>query len=654
MKELISRLMASPALATEIIFATLFANILALAGPLFVMQVLNRYVAHGVDSTLYTLVIGVLIAVVLEFAFRQLRARLARGISVMPDESATYKGFSILTRAKTTALEQIPPETRKEMVGGIQAIETAYNSTNITTVLDVPFALLFLVVLYILEPVICLIVAAFVVGSFLIGVLGAHSMRKKTAESQEASAPGSALLSSVTREGDTIRAFNAGDFLRRAWRHHQGRIQGLRRDIAGRQGTIQTITQSTNGLMSVAVIGIGALLVVAGEMDSGAMIGANILASRALQPISKFSQLGSVFAKAREALDMFQKLEDVPLEAERGSALTEYQGALEFRDLAFAYEGSSTPMFESINLKLQPGTVLVVTGNNGAGKTTFARLLMGLIEPARGQILVDGLDLQQVAPEWWRRQAIYLPQEPSLLNATIEENLMVLNPDAEKEQMNAAIDQAGLRRFLDESPHGLDTMIVDNGWRLSEGIRRRMALARALMSEGTIAIIDEPTESLDAEGCAAVHAVLGTLAKNGRTIIMMSHEAGIVKGAHTVLDLNAKPVPEVRRMSAEGAQGKTPNQAPSQAPTQAQAQNQAQPSAQPPAAPKALTQMPSPIEKQSELTTATLNPGPTPTNDTDPDADSTNTDTGANTGTDAVNADQVSLASVRPTVKDEV
>jgi ATP-binding cassette, subfamily C, bacterial LapB len=552
MKELLSRLISTPKLATEILFATLFANILALAGPLFVMQVLNRYVAHGVDSTLYTLVIGVLIAVVLEFSFRQIRGNLARGVSVLPDEYATYSGFSALTRAKTTALEEVPPETRKEMVGGIQAIETAYNSTNITTVLDVPFALLFIVVLYILEPTISLVVATFVVGSFMIGVYGAHSMKTKTAASQEASVPGSALLSTVTREGDTVRAFNAGDFLRKSWQHHQAKIQKLRRDIVSRQGTIQTITQSTNGLMSVAVIGIGALLVVAGEMDAGTMIGANILASRALQPISKFSQLGSVFAKAREALILFEKLEEVPLEATSGSALKSYQSNLEFRDLAFSYAGSNTPLFESVNLKVNPGGVLVVTGSNGTGKTTFARLMMGLIDPSRGQILVDGLDLQQVVPEWWRRQVVYLPQEPALLNATIEENLSVLNSDIDTDQINEAIDKAGLRRFLDESPHGLETEIVDNGWRLSEGIRRRIALARALTAEGTIAVIDEPTESLDAEGCAAVHAVLGELAKAGRTIVIMSHDANIVKGAHMVLDLSSKPVPTVRQVSPEG------------------------------------------------------------------------------------------------------
>jgi len=558
MRELLARLMASPRAAIELIVSSLFANLLALASSLFVMQVLNRYVAHGVNSTLATLVGGVLIAIILEFAFRQARMKIARSVSVIPDEYAAFKGFSILTRAKTSDMEKIPPETRREMINGMQAVETAYNASNITTVLDVPFSIIFVGVLYILQPLIALIVVCFIVGVFLLGIYGARSMRNQTSESQEAGGAGSGLISTATREADTIRAFNGGTFLRRAWRHHQGRIQGLRRDMTARQGVIQTVTQSANGLMSVAVIGIGALLVVAGEMDVGLMIGANILASRALQPISKFSQLSGSFAKAREALSNFEQLNEIPLEAEQGSAITDYRGAIEFRDAAFSYEGSNAPLFESLNLKLDAGSVLVITGGNGTGKTTFARLLMGLLEPSRGQVLVDGLDLQQVAPEWWRRQVLYLPQEPTLLNATIEENLRINNPDMEAESIHHAIDAAGLRRFLDESPHGLATQVADNGWRLSEGIRRRMALARALTSEANIAVIDEPTESLDAEGCAAVHAVLGDLARRGRTIIIMSHDPNVVKGAHTVLDLNVKPIPEVRRFDGGAPQTAPP------------------------------------------------------------------------------------------------
>jgi len=548
MKELLKRVFARPAIATELIVATLFINILAMASPLFVMQVLNRYVSQGVDATLATLTSGVLLAIVLEYLFRQARGSLARGVNVEPDEKLAIAGYGILTRARAGDLEQIPPETRREMVNGMASVEQAYSSSNIATILDVPFSLIFVFVLYLLHPLMAVVVLAFLVGVFAFGVYGSMSMQEKTAELQNATGVGSALLGTATREQDLVRAFNAGSFLRRAWEKHVHSSQRLRRDVTSRQGMIQTITQTANGLMSVAVITTGALLVVTGKMDVGAMIGANILSARALQPVTKLSQLGSAFAKARQALAMFAELVKVPLEPDKGSAVTKYSGAIELRDLAFGFKGASMPLFESLNLKLKPGDVLLVVGDNGSGKTTLGRIILGLLEPDRGQILIDGLDLKQVALEWWRRQVIYMPQEPALLNATIEENLKVNAPNVETSDLNRIIDAVGLRRFLDESPQSFETPVVDNGWRLSEGTRRRLGLARALATNGALAVIDEPTESLDADGCAAVHKIMGSLVKQGRTIIIMSHDKNIVRGAHYLLDLNQKPVPTVRHV----------------------------------------------------------------------------------------------------------
>lgn len=548
MRELFSRLMSRPVIAFELVLASMFINILALASPLFVIQVLNRYVAQGVDATLLTLVSGVLIAITLEFALRQARMRLARGVSVVPDEMTAVNSFNSLTRAKVSALDQVPPETRREMVNGVAAVESAYNANNITTVLDVPFSLIFIFVLYLLAPIIALIVVSFLIAVFCIGLFFSMAQKEKASELQTESAAGSALLGTVTREGDTLRAFNAGEFLRKAWIRHTYLIQKMRRDISSSQGLLQTITQTANGLLSVAVITVAAILVIRGELDVGTMIGTNILAARALQPISKFSQLGTAFAKARQALDLFRQLRAIPLEADRGSAMAQYKGGVELRDLAFAFPGGASPLFESLSLKLAPGSVLVATGSNGTGKTTLARLLTGLLEPSRGQILVDGLDLQQIAPEWWRKQIIYLPQEPALVNATIEENLRINNPDLETPQLNQIVQAAGLGKFLDESQNGFETPIIDNGWRLSEGIRRRIALARALATQGKLAIIDEPMESLDAEGCAAIRAVLGQLVKQGCTVIIMSHDRSIVKGSHIALDLNEKPEPKITRV----------------------------------------------------------------------------------------------------------
>ena len=246
MRELFSRLMSRPVIAFELVLASMFINILALASPLFVIQVLNRYVAQGVDATLLTLVSGVLIAITLEFALRQARMRLARGVSVVPDEMTAVNSFNSLTRAKVSALDQVPPETRREMVNGVAAVESAYNANNITTVLDVPFSLIFIFVLYLLAPIIALIVVSFLIAVFCIGLFFSMAQKEKASELQTESAAGSALLGTVTREGDTLRAFNAGEFLRKAWIRHTYLIQKMRRDISSSQGLLQTITPTAN------------------------------------------------------------------------------------------------------------------------------------------------------------------------------------------------------------------------------------------------------------------------------------------------------------------------------------------------------------------------------------------------------------------------
>ncbi len=547
MNELLRRLSSRPVITGELLFGSLLVNIMAMASPLFVMQVLNRYVGQGVDATLYTLTSGVLIAIIFEFVLRQSRMALARGISVGPDEETALKGFDALVKAKVPALEQTPAETRKEIVNGTAAIETAYNAINITTILDAPFSILFIFVLFLIEPMLALIVIFFVVGVFLVGLYGHRKMQSVAQAMQQVSSDGSALMGTATREADMIRSFNAGTYLQDAWYRHITYAQKLRREMSSAQGLVQTVTQSAMALMSVAVVAVGATLVVMGKMDVGAMIGGNILAARALQPVTRLAQLGSAFAKAREALDLFKQLESVETEAEKGSVISDCRGRIEFRDTAFSYPGSKLPIFEQLNLTIESGQVLVVIGNNGTGKSTFARLLLGLIEPTRGQILVDGLDMKQLNPEWWRRQVVFLPQEPALLNATIRENITINNPDIDDETLASVIDRCGLRRFLDESPDGLETRIADNGWRLSEGIRRRIALGRALATDGAVVVIDEPTESLDADGCRAVYQALASMAEKRRTIIIMSHDSDIVKGPHLEMNLNIKPVPKIER-----------------------------------------------------------------------------------------------------------
>ena len=548
MKELLARLKSRPAIFSEMIAASLLANILALATPLFVIQVLNRYIAHGVDATtLATLAIGTVIAILLEFGFRQVRLRLAASVNAPFNRELTNSAFAVLTGAKSAAGEAMAPGLRQQIVSGADTIQTTYAAPNVAALFDVPFVLIFVAVLFLLSPTLAVIAAVFLVVVFAVALMTMATLRAPTRDMLTTGGRRGTLIGAAITAADTVRAFNAQNFINQQWRNESALFQKLYRIVMGRQGVVQTLSISAQGLMSVAVIATGAILVVQGRMDVGSMIGANILAARALGPLIKLAQMSEPFVKARQALALLHEFSKIPRERTEGSALGEYSGALEFQDLGFAHPGQRTPLFESMSLKLEPKALLVVAGSNGAGKTTLARLIVGLLEPTRGKILADGVDLAQIVPEWWRKQIVYLPQEPGFLNATIRDNLLAGNPDLDDGALNDLAHAAGLKSFIDQSPEGFDTPLTANGANLSLGVRRRLALARALATDGMLVVIDEPTEGLDTEGAQLVIETINKLAKRGRTIVVFSHNPQILAAAPQYVDLNSKPVPKLVR-----------------------------------------------------------------------------------------------------------
>lgn len=548
MGEFFRRLRARPGLTTEIFVASLFANILALASPLFVIQVLNRYVSQGVDATLAALASGVLIAIVLELGFRQARLKLARGLSSKKDGDLSTGSFGILTTAETSALMRIPIGERREVLRGLDVVENAYNPGNITSVIDVPFALLFAFALFLLSPHLAAIAVGFLVLIFLMAVISQRTLRGPTATLSGVQTELSGLLNNANSATDTVRAFGGRNILTNAWDKASERSRLIRALVSKRQALVQTLTQSAQALMSVFIYSVGAWLVVRGELDIGLLIGANILSARALGPMVKFAQLGESFAKADTALQKVKEFASLPVESEKGAKLSEFNGQLEFRDVSFAYEGATTPLYEGLNFKLAPGGVVVVTGSNGAGKSTLAKLATGLIQPNRGQILADGVDIQQLDPNWWRKQLMYLPQEPTFISASIRDNMEYANPNQSEVTMMRILREVGMGRYIDESADGMDTVLANGGGNLALGQRRRLAFARAMFVGGKLAILDEPTEGLDGEGTSFVYSALIDMARRGKSIIAFSRDPQIIKAATVILDLDSKPTPTLKHI----------------------------------------------------------------------------------------------------------
>jgi len=545
MIELFRRLFKHPILSVEILTATFFIAVFNLASPIFVISVLNRYVTYGFDGTLITLTSGMLIAVALQYGFRVARTRMLGPLSAGPDMQLEQKVLGILANARAGPLERLPNTRIQEVMGGLQSIQSAYEVSNLIAVLDAPFSLLYIAATFFLSPILALIA---LIGVFVALAMGGFSLlhtRKTTENLQDASTAHKGLISSAVQSSDTVRVFDGKNFLFKIWNKQIEWITTLRLKLANRKEQAQSLILTSSLLMSVALYTVGAVLVVRGNLTVGALIGANILASRSYQSIVRFVQTGYLLFKARRALRMLKEFTKLPVEPDTGTAVKQYKGGIQLKDLGFAYPNSTAPLFESLSLNLSAGSILVVMGKNGTGKTTLAKLIVGLLLPSRGDILVDGIDLRQIAPNWWRRQVVYFPQEPTFINATIMDNITLINPEIPGTDLNRIIRMSDLRDFLDRTKNGLETRLSEGGRHLSLGIRRRLALARALVTNGMLAVFDEPTEGLDVDGCQAVYSVLNHLSKAGRTIIAFSADPRIAKGANYVLDLNEKPVPHL-------------------------------------------------------------------------------------------------------------
>lgn len=552
MKELLARLRAKPLLAFELLTASLFINILALTPPLFFILVFNRYVSSGFDGTLITLSTGMILAVILKSAFATARNRLAEDVPGNRESQRLHQAFLSILRSRPAALALLPQARAMEALHGPQALQAAYSPQNIGSILDAPFGLLSVGLIFLLSAQLGLATLAGLALTALFGMHGLHGVRKPSQALGEAAAAGRQVVAQALQEPDTIRAFGCRGVLVKSWNEQIQRIQSLRRSAFRIEAFSQTGAEAVGLLTRAVVIALGARLVVQGQLSVGAVIGASFLAGLPMSLVARLIRALAAVKSAQEQTAKLGLLAGLPLEPEKGLAVDSYQGRLDFSDLAFAWPQAPGPLFESLSVNLSPGSVLAVTGRNGSGKTTLARLVAGLLTPARGQIMIDGLDLRQIAPDWWRRQLVYLPQEPSFVNVSMLENIRMANPEITDEGLRAVIERSGLKPFLNAHPQGAGQIVADGGRHLSPGVRKRLALARALATDGRLAVLDDPTEALDNEGCRTMLDAVRELARGRKTVIVLCNDMRVLNLAGMFLDLNAKPVPRVTRTEDRG------------------------------------------------------------------------------------------------------
>ena len=548
MTELIARLLSRPGVAALLLVSSFVISTLMLVPPIFVMQVLNRYVAFGVDGTLFTLASGALLAVAIEFLLRWARLRIANSVSVRADDDLARKLGEGFTDIRLGHSETVKTAIKRRLMMDLDVVQSAYSAPSINTVLDVPFTAILIIALLFIDPILAGIASAACLFLLFCAIASAaaekHAARDRSSADRPAIGP---IQDDIVSAPAVVRAFTGRPFVLHGWRTAVRAQQAMARKLAHNRGLVGAISNATTAVTTIAVVGIGAILVVRRDIDVGVLIAANILSARAVAGFSRAALVAGTFARATQTLQRLRQVEKLPREARSGAMLGDFAGRLTFDDVTFAYGGTSAPLFEGVTFTLDAGDILIVHGANGTGKTSFAELVSGLRDPLRGAILVDGVDLRQVAMPWWRTQLCYLPQDTTLLNTSISDNLRILSPDLDGAALNRAIQAADARDLVARLPAGLETPIEDNGRHLAPGERKRLALARAMTSQGKLVLFDEPLESLDAAGKAAIGSLLKSFASSGRTIIVCSSDPSIIREADWLLDLDQKPRPRLEK-----------------------------------------------------------------------------------------------------------
>jgi ATP-binding cassette subfamily C protein LapB len=274
-----------------------------------------------------------------------------------------------------------------------------------------------------------------------------------------------------------------------------------------------------------------------GNLDAGALLALNILISRAFRPIAAIPEITTTLAPRKRFWELDEMFARAPKKT--GNRVPKaFEGKVELSGLSLRYPNSRISIYENVFIKFEAGSTTVVTGSNGVGKTSMFNMLTGNIKPTAGEILIDGLNLEQVQMDWWRDQIIAVEQEPRFLNDTLRNNLLGPRRQVSQENLAQALSASGLKSFIDQSPDGLETIIGSASATFNLGFRKRLALARASLSTGGFVIMDEPTEGLDAPGAQVFYNFLNQQIAMKKTVLVLTHDPAIIKGADDVIDLD--------------------------------------------------------------------------------------------------------------------
>jgi len=524
----------------DIMFASLIANILALATIIFSMQVYDRVVPSQSIPTLWVLAGGVLIAAIFEFVLRVARIYLSDIIGKRADLRISDRVFGHALRIKNSERSK-STGTFISQIRELEGVRELVTSTTISAIADLPFFFLFLVIFWIIGGNLFWVMVLVVPLMIIPAILAQRPLAKLAREGMRESSIRNAILVESVQGIEDIKLLRAESRFQNQWNH----MNEMSADISMKQrkivGVMTAWTQKVQGLTYALVVLVGCFAVISGEMTTGVLVACSILSSRMLAPIAQITGVLGRLQQAKVAKSSLDELMKKPVDQpdrahliHRSVLLGDYQ----LNGTLFKYnQDDAKPNLAIAQLAIRAGEKIAILGRNGAGKSTLLQLLSGMQMPQQGNIYLDGLDLSLIDPADIRRDTGLLNQSAHLFYGTIRENLTLGAPLASDDDLIQALKMTGAWSFVQDKKEGLDHLVLEGGLGFSGGQRQALLLSRLLIRQPNIVLLDEPTASIDdvAEKQLIDHLMNWM---GHRTLIVATHRRAVLALVDRIIVMN--------------------------------------------------------------------------------------------------------------------
>lgn len=513
----------------DTLIAALLINLFALAMPLFSMNVYDRVVPNRAQETLWVLALGAMLILLFDFVLRVLRAHIidtaGKRIDVTLSSLIMEKVLGLRLSARPASVGSFAANLR-----AFEAVREFIASASVTTLVDLPFVLVFLLVMVWISPWLILPPLVGMALVLLASMLTQQKMHELVDVSQRAAAQRNATLVESLVGLETVKFMVAEGIIQRKWEQATiflartgGRLKLL-------STTTLTLAQTITQLVSIVVIVVGVYLLIDNQISMGGIIAASMLSGRAMAPFGQVAGLLMQYQNARAGLASVETHMKAESERSEESAFlhrTRFQGRIEFKDVSFAYPGRKDSALHKVSFRIRAGEKVAIIGRVGSGKSTIQRLILGLYQPSEGAVLIDGIDARQIDPAELRRAIGFVPQDINLFYGSLKENIAFGAPFADDQMVLAAANVAGVSEFADRHPSGFDMQIGERGESLSGGQRQAVGIARAVLNDPPMLLLDEPSSSMDHQSEETLKARLRQFS-TPKTVVLVTHRTSLL------------------------------------------------------------------------------------------------------------------------------